>query len=103
MICTDAAGLGLFSGRRVAVPAGLSVKFVGAQMKPANALAATTAGEAEINERVTIAHPAFEIAIRGADCRLALLHETATESNARAAARRQRNCAGTYQRLPVTT
>src|SRR6478736_7415746 len=46
MICTDAAGLAFFSGRLVAVPAGRSLKFVGAEMNPANALAATTAGEA---------------------------------------------------------
>src|SRR6516162_6140039 len=46
MICTDAADLGFFSGRRVAVPAARSVKFVGDEMNPANALAATTAGEA---------------------------------------------------------
>src|SRR6266513_6378640 len=46
MICTDAAGLDFFSGRRTAVPAGFSLKFVGAQMNPAKALAATTAGEA---------------------------------------------------------
>ena len=64
----------LLRSPRVAVAAGLSVKFVGAQMKPASALAATTAGEREINERVTIAHAAFEIPIRGADCVFALLH-----------------------------
>ena len=46
MICTDAAGLDFFSGRRTAVPAGRSAKFVGAQINPAKALAATTAGEA---------------------------------------------------------
>jgi hypothetical protein len=46
MICTDPAGVDFFSGRRIAVPAGRSLKFVGAQMNPARALAATTAGEA---------------------------------------------------------
>src|SRR5262249_57374887 len=46
MICPDAAGLGFFSGRRVAVPAGRSLKCIGAEMNPANALAATTAGDA---------------------------------------------------------
>ena len=34
---------------------------------------------------------------------LAFLHESLTESDARATTGRQRNCASTYQRLPVTT
>src|SRR6266516_7468098 len=46
IICTDDGGLDLFWGRRTAVPAGFSLKSVGAQMNPAKALAATTAGEA---------------------------------------------------------
>jgi len=46
MICTAAAGRDFFSGRRTAVPAGRSLKLAGAQINPANALAATTAGEA---------------------------------------------------------
>src|SRR5437762_3984691 len=45
MILTDPAGLDFFSGRRIAVPAARSVKSVGAQINPANALAATTAGD----------------------------------------------------------
>ena len=60
-------------------------------------------GRSQINERVTIAHAAFEIPIRGADCSLAFLHESLTESDARATTGRQRNCASTNQRLPVTT
>src|SRR6266700_1697167 len=45
MILTDPADCGFRSGRRTAVPAGRSAKFLGAQINPANALAATTAGE----------------------------------------------------------
>ena len=70
-------------------------------MNPASALAATTAGEAEINQRVAIAHAAFEISIRSADRGLAFLHQTATESDARATTGRQRNRASTDQSLPV--
>src|SRR5438270_11474538 len=47
MICTDDVGLDFFCGRRVVVPAGFSVKLFGAQMNPANALAATTPGDAK--------------------------------------------------------
>ena len=46
MISTDDVDLVFFSARRIAVPAGFSAKSVGAQMNPASALAATTAGEA---------------------------------------------------------
>src|SRR5437762_9024982 len=47
MICTDDdVGLGFLWGRRVVVPADFSVKLFGAQMNPASALAATTAGDA---------------------------------------------------------
>src|SRR5205814_3288547 len=47
MICTDDdVGLGFLWGRRVVVPADFSAKLCGAQMNPASALAATTAGEA---------------------------------------------------------
>src|SRR5213594_1938573 len=45
MISTDAGGFGLLWARRTAVPAARSAKFFGAQINPASALAATTAGE----------------------------------------------------------
>src|SRR5207245_1691191 len=45
MISTDAGGFGLLLARWTAVPAARSAKFFGAQINPANALAATTAGE----------------------------------------------------------
>src|SRR5258705_12117796 len=45
MISTDAVGCGLLLARRTDVPAGRSVNVCGAQINPASALAATTAGE----------------------------------------------------------
>src|SRR6266536_2641196 len=45
MISTDAGSFGLLWARRTAVPAARSANFFGAQINPANALAATTAGE----------------------------------------------------------
>jgi len=44
-ISTEAGGVAFFSARRIAVPAARSAKSWGAQINPANALAATTAGE----------------------------------------------------------
>src|SRR5436190_24029596 len=45
IISTDADDCGLLLARRMDVPAGRSVNVCGAQMNPASALAATTAGE----------------------------------------------------------
>src|SRR5213592_3050914 len=45
IISTDAGGCGLLLARRTEVPAERSVNFCGAQINPASALAATTAGE----------------------------------------------------------
>src|SRR6266571_3140457 len=45
IISTEPADSVFFSARRIAVPAARSAKSFGAQMNPANALAATTAGE----------------------------------------------------------
>src|SRR6266536_6602108 len=45
MISTEAGGFDFLWVRRTAVPAARSAKFFGAQINPANALAATTAGE----------------------------------------------------------
>src|ERR1700719_5344517 len=45
IISTEAGGCGLLLARRTEVPAGRSVNAFGAQINPANALAATTAGE----------------------------------------------------------
>src|SRR6266540_3639899 len=45
MISTEAGGFGFLWARRAEVPAARSAKFLGAQINPANALAATTAGE----------------------------------------------------------
>src|SRR5213079_3750597 len=45
MISTEAGGVVFFSARRTAVPAGRSANVFGARINPANALAATTAGE----------------------------------------------------------
>src|ERR1700731_4375084 len=45
IISTDAGGCGLLLARRTDVPAGRSVNVCGAQINPASALAATTAGE----------------------------------------------------------
>src|SRR5207244_7968307 len=45
MISTEPVDWVFFSARRTAVPAARSAKSFGAQMNPANALAATTAGE----------------------------------------------------------
>src|SRR5207302_4921029 len=47
MIFTEPAACVFFSARRIAVPAARSAKSFGAQINPANALAATTAGEAK--------------------------------------------------------
>src|SRR5258705_9995033 len=49
MISTDAVGCGLLLARRTDVPAGRSVNVCGAQINPASALAATTAGETKYN------------------------------------------------------
>src|SRR5256884_2791655 len=45
MIFTETADCGLLWARRTAVPAARSAKVFGAQINPASALAATTAGE----------------------------------------------------------
>src|SRR6266487_5771312 len=45
MISTDAGGFDFLWARRTAVPAVRSAKFFGAQINPAKALAATTAGD----------------------------------------------------------
>src|SRR5205823_7999613 len=45
MISTETSDCGLLFARRTAIPAGRSVNVCGAQINPANALAATTAGE----------------------------------------------------------
>src|ERR1700674_4811452 len=45
IISTEAGGGGLLLARRTDVPAGRSVNVCGAQINPASALAATTAGE----------------------------------------------------------
>src|SRR5258708_9794059 len=45
IISTDAGGCGLLLARRTDVPAERSVNVCGAQINPASALAATTAGE----------------------------------------------------------
>src|SRR4029434_1751216 len=45
IISTDPGGFGLRSARRTAVPAARSANVCGAQINPARALAATTAGE----------------------------------------------------------
>src|SRR6266498_6138454 len=45
MISTEAGDFDFLWVRRMAVPAARSAKFLGAQINPANALAATTAGE----------------------------------------------------------
>src|SRR5262249_38940312 len=60
-------------------------------------------GRGKIHERLTVAHATLEIPVRRADCVFALLYQTATESNARTTPGRQRNCASTNQRLPITS
>src|SRR5437762_11644566 len=45
MILTEAGGFDFLGARRTAVPAVRAAKFFGAQINPASALAATTAGE----------------------------------------------------------
>src|ERR1700731_5445366 len=45
IISTDAGGCGLLLARRMVIPAVRSVNVCGAQINPASALAATTAGE----------------------------------------------------------
>src|SRR5207237_2896982 len=45
MISTEPADCGLLGARRIAVPAARSAKAFGAEINPANALAATTAGD----------------------------------------------------------
>src|SRR5204862_5424320 len=45
MISTEPGDCGLLGARRTAVPAGRSANAFGARINPANALAATTAGE----------------------------------------------------------
>ena len=58
-------------------------------------------GRTQINQRVAVAHAAFEIAIRRADRDFAFLHQTASQADARAATGRQRNRAGIHQSLPI--
>src|SRR5438128_10903506 len=65
MIFTDTGGFDLRSARRTAVPAGGSAEFFGAQINPANALAATTAGAAKTTEEARSAHRPLKFACLG--------------------------------------
>src|SRR5205814_4662955 len=59
-------------------------------------------GRTQIYVGVAIAHSAFKVSVGRADRGLTFLHQTATQTDAGSAARRQRNGAGVYQSLPVT-
>ena len=72
-------------------------------MKPASALAATTAGRAEIDQPVAVAHAALEIAIGRADADFAGFDRAAAQADARAAAGGSGNRAGIDERLPIAS
>src|SRR5258705_4299321 len=59
IISTDAGGCGLLFARRTDVPAERSVNVCGAQINPAIALAATTAGVTQHNTITATTHPAL--------------------------------------------
>src|SRR4030095_16198092 len=83
MICTDPADLSFFSRRRVAVPAGGAFAELDRRRnEPSQRTGGDHSGRGQIHERVAIAHAPFEIPIRGADCSLAFLHESATADDA---------------------
>ena len=83
----------------MAVPAGRSVKFCRRANESSQRAGGHDRRRSQINERIAIAHAAFEIAIGRADRGFAFLHQTATQSDARAATRRQRNCAGVHAKF----
>src|SRR5437667_12656109 len=58
-------------------------------------------GRTQIYVGVAIAHATLEVAIGSADGSLALLHQTASQSDAGSATRRQWNGAGSQERLPI--
>ena len=89
--------------RRTAVPAALLGEIFRRADKSSQCAGGDDSGRTQIHERVAIAHAALEITIGRADRGLALLHQTATQADAGAATRRQRNCARAYQSLPITS
>ena len=101
MISTDAADCGLLLARRTDLPAARSVNVCGAQINPASALAATTAGEPRYTSASRSPMRPLKLRLVALIATSPFANQPAAQTDARAATGRQRNRARIQQRFPI--